>query len=375
MRLDVPRREFHEAAAMANVAAAGRTSIELLQSLKLEANQIGLRILGCDGELWVERTVPCVVHDLGSWCVSGKLLVDLLGSLPDGDLHLEVDGHALVLSQGPSVYRVNVHDAADFPEIPDLDGDNRLAMPADTLKSAIDSVLYAVAKDGHRQILTGVLFECDGATLRLVSTDTHRLALRRLQLSGDGTGPMIGSELNYVLPEKALRLARNLPAPDGKPIEIRFAERRMAIDVPSVRLVSQLIEGTFPAYERVIPTEFTRTWTVEIDQLAEKIKRTMILARDNAGRVCFFGDGDQLILTARSEEKGEAKEEVPMLSTGPALETAFNGAYVLDVLNALSGMGSSGVRIEMTEGQRPAVFRSADDLEGYLAVIMPMALR
>lgn len=375
MRLDVPRREFHEAAAMANVAAAGRTSIELLQSLKLEANDTGLRILGCDGELWVERTVPCAVHEIGSWCVSGKLLVDLLGSLPDGDLHLEVDGHALVLSQGPSVYRVNVHDPADFPEIPDLDGQNRLAMPADTLKSAIDSVLYAVAKDGHRQILTGVLFECDGATLRLVSTDTHRLALRRIELSGDGTGPTIGSELNYVLPEKALRLARNLPAPEGKPIEIRFAERRMAIDVPSVRLVSQLIEGTFPAYERVIPTEFTRTWTVEIDQLAEKIKRTMILARDNAGRVCFFGDGDQLILTARSEEKGEAKEEVPMLSTGPALETAFNGAYVLDVLNALSGMGASGVRIEITEGQRPAVFRSADDLEGYLAVIMPMALR
>ncbi|MEJ5171798.1 MAG: DNA polymerase III subunit beta, partial [Fimbriimonadales bacterium] len=229
MRLDVPRREFHEAAAMANVATAGRTSIELLQSLRLTATEYGgLTILGCDGELWVERTVPCMVHEPGSWCVSGKLLVDLLGSLPDGDLHLEVDGHALVLSQGPSVYRVNVQDPSDFPEIPDLDGEKVLALPADLLKGAIDSVLYAVAKDGHRQILTGVLFECDGTALRLVSTDTHRLALRRIALEsvrgdrpfskalrhvaqeGEWAGPIIGSELNYVLPEKALRLVRNL---------------------------------------------------------------------------------------------------------------------------------------------------------------------
>lgn len=375
MRLEVPRKEFHEAAAMANVAAAGRTSIELLQSLKLEAGDSGLRILGCDGELWVERSLPCMVHEPGSWCASGKLLVDLLGSLPDGDLHVEVDGHALVLSQGPSVYRVNVQPSSDFPEIPDLDGENRLSLPSETLRSAIDSVLYAVAKDGHRQILTGVLFECDGSTLRLVSTDTHRLALRKIVLAKASDAPTIGSELNYVLPEKALKLVRALAAAEGKPLEIRFADRRLAIDVPGVRLVSQLIEGTFPAYERVIPTEATRTWTVEIDQLAEKIKRMMILARDNAGRVCFYGDGDQLVLTARSEEKGEAKEELAILSTGPSLETAFNGTYVLDVLNALSGLGASGVRIELTEGQRPALFRSADEGDDYLCVIMPMALR
>jgi len=110
---------------------------------------------------------------------------------------------------------------------------------------------------------------------------------------------------------------------------------------------------------------------VEVDQLAEKVKRTMILARDNANRVRFKGEGDQILLAARSEEKGEAKEEVLMIPSNGEVEIAFNGKYVQDVLSAIEG---PGVRIEMTESSRPAVFRPADDESGYFCVIMPMAL-
>ena len=137
------------------------------------------------------------------------------------------------------------------------------------------------------------------------------------------------------------------------------------------QLVAQLLAGAYPNWERVVPSESTRSWSVETDQLAEKIKRALILARDNAFRIRFTGGGDQLTLTARSEEKGEAKEEVPMVASNGELEIAFNGRFIADVLGAIE---DEGVRIEMTEHSRPAIFKPANDGQSYFCVIMPMAL-
>ena len=136
-------------------------------------------------------------------------------------------------------------------------------------------------------------------------------------------------------------------------------------------LQSQLLAGAYPNWERVVPSESTRTWSVEVDQLAEKVKRTMILARDNANRVKFKGNEDQILIAARSEEKGEAKEEVPMVASNGDVEIAFNGKYVQDALSQIKG---PGVKIEMTESSRPAIFRPVESDNEYFCVIMPMAL-
>jgi DNA polymerase-3 subunit beta len=157
--------------------------------------------------------------------------------------------------------------------------------------------------------------------------------------------------------------------PDGESVQIRFGKERIGVETSSAKVVAQLIAGTFPNWERVVPSEVTRTWTVEADQLLEKVKRTMILARDNANRVRFRGADDQILLSAHSEEKGEAKEELPMIGQNGEVEIAFNGKFVQDALGPIAG---PGVRIEMTEGSRPAVFRPVDGDNGYFCVIMPM---
>jgi DNA polymerase III subunit beta len=351
---------------MALAAASGRTPIPILQNLKIEAHDGGLRVLGCDGEMWVEREVACLVQDPGSVCVQARLLGDIVSTLPDGDVNLQVNnGSGMLLQQGNSEYRMLTLDPSDFPEPPDYGGESELTLPMGVFRKAVDSVLYAVSSDAHRPILTGVLFSYDGTTLTLVATDTHRLAVRRLEQPG------IGANVTAVVPEKALKSIKNLPLSDDSSLTIRFGDGRLGVEVGGAKVVAQLLAGAYPNWERVVPGESTRVWTAEADQLLEKTKRIMILARDNANRVRFKGDGDQILLAARSEEKGEAKEEVPIVSQNGDLEIAFNGKYVQDVLEALD---SEGVKIEMTESSRPAVFRPADDGEGYFCVIMPMAL-
>lgn len=368
MKLDCPRKELYDAVSTANAAASRSTPNPFLQNLKLEADaaEQTLRVLGCDGEMWVERQIPCMVADGGAICVQARLLVDILASLPDGDLQLFLaDGQGLMLKQGASEYRLVTLDASDFPEAPDYSGEAQLTLPMKTLRDAVDSVLYAVSNDTHRPILTGVYFRYDSKVLTLVATDTHRLAVRRIEQEG------FGAEIDLVIPEKALKIIKALPLADAETVTLHFGSGRLGVNTAGTKVISQILAGVYPPWERVVPVEFTRSWTVEIDQLTEKVKRVMIYARDNANRVRFSGIGNEIRLSAKSEEKGEAKEEVPMVATGGDLDIAFNGRYVLDALEAMPG---PGVRIEMTESSRSAVFRPADDGDSYFCVIMPMAL-
>jgi len=306
-----------------------------------------------------------MVTEPGAICLQASLLAALVGSLPDGDLQLQtLDGHGALLKEGASEYRLQTLDASDFPEPPNYGGEGELTLKMSTLREAVDSVIYAVSTDAHRPILTGVLISYDGNALTLVATDTHRLAARKLDQSG------IGSGVTAVIPEKALKAIKGLPVPDDETVTIKFGGGRLGVEAGGAKVVSQLLAGAYPNWERVVPSESTRTWSVEGDQLAEKVKRTMILARDNANRVRFRGADDQILIAARSEEKGEAKEEVPMVASNGDVEIAFNGKYVQDALAQIKG---DGVRIEMTESSRPAIFRPVEG-DDYYCVIMPMAL-
>ncbi len=365
MKLDCPRKDFNDAVTMAAAAASQRTSVNILQNLKVEARDSGVRVTGCDGEMWVERDVACMVTEPGSVCIQAALLRDLVGKLPEGDLQLfTLDGSGAMLKEEGSEYRLQTLDAEDFPTPPDLEGESELTLKMSDFKSAVDAVLYAVSADQHRQILTGVLFTYNGQTLTLVATDTHRLAVKRVEQPG------IGSSVTAVVPEKALRAIKQLPVSEDSEIVLRFGGGRMGVEAGGARIVTQLLAGAYPNWERVVPTESTRVWSVERDQLEERVDRMMVLARDNANRIRFRGADDQIVIAARSEEKGEAKEEVPMISSDGNIEIAFNGKYVVDALKAVQ---DAGVRIEMTESSRPAIFKPADH-EDYFCVIMPMAL-
>jgi len=366
MKFDCPRREFHDAVSAAAAAASVRTSVNILQNLLVEASNDGIRVVGCDGEMWVERRVACMVTEPGAVCLQARTLNEITSQLPDGDVTVKtLEGHGVMVSQGASEYRLQTLDAADFPEPPDFGGEDDLRIKMGVLKSAVDSVLYAVSTDFHRQILTGVLFTYNGSTLTLVATDTHRLAVRRLEQPG------IGTSVNAVVAEKALKAIKALPVDDETEVEIQFGSGRLGVEASGAKVVSQLLAGAYPNWERVVPSESTRCWKVEADQLQQKVKRAMILAKDNANRLRFKGEGDQIVIAARSEERGEAKEEVPMIPRNGDVEIAFNGRYVQDFLDAIDG---PGVQVDMTESSRPAVFRPADDEDSYFCVIMPMAL-
>lgn len=366
MKITCPRKEFFEAVSAAGQAASARTSVNILQTLKIEAAGSSVRVVGCDGEMWVERRFASVVEEDGAICVPAKLLVDIVNSLPDGDVHLATsDGTNVTLTHGASEYRLHSLDPIDFPDAPDFGGESNLSLTLGEFRDAVDSVIFAVSTDPHRQNINGVQVSYDGSTLRLVATDTHRLAVREVLKEG------LGSNVTTIVPAKALRAIQALPFPDDMVIDLNFGNGRVGVSTDSAKIVTQLLTDKYPNWERVVPAESTRSWSLERDQLGSKVRRAMIVAKDSANRLRFKGNEETLLIAARSEEKGDAKEELNMISTNGDLEIAFNGKYVLDALEPISG---PGIKVEMTESMRPAIFRSADEEKQYFCVIMPMSL-
>lgn len=365
MKLECSRKDLLDALNLAATASSVRTAMPILQSIKLTAVDSGLTLLGCDSEMWAQRSILANVEEPGAICVQASLIRDLVSKLPDGRVTFSLEGGNLMLRTAMSEWRMLALPAEDFPEIPPTEAKATIRLQMSEFRDAVDRVSYAVADDYTRPVLTGVLFNYDGTKLTLVATDTHRLAVLNLDKPG------IGSEVNAVVPEKALKAIKQLPIGDDEEIEVAFDETRLSVDVGQGKVVSQLLIGQYPNWRRVVPAETTRAWTLDRAELVDNITRAMILAKDNAYRIRFKGHGDQVLISARSEEKGEAKEEVAVVGKNGDIEIAFNGKYVLD---ALSAMKCDGIKAEMTEASFPAIFKPLEGEEGQFCVIMPMAL-
>lgn len=365
MKFECSRKDLLDAVGLCAPLAAQRTSLPILNTLRLEAADSSLTVLGCDGDMWAERRILAAVERPGAVCVSAGLLKDVVSNLPDGQITIQQEGTSVFLRQGASEYKMLMFSADEFPPIPEVGDTAQLRLSMGEFKSAVDSVAYAVAEDQSRPQLTGVLFVYDGRLLTLVATDTHRLAVCRIEREG------IGSELHAILPAKALRAIKGLPLGDEEEVTVKFDDTRFYVDTENARVVSQLLSGAFPDWERVVPKEYTRAWTIDRAELLDNVKRTLVIARDSANRIRFSGQGEHVLLTARSEDRGEAKEQVSVVAKDGEIEIAFNGKFVQDALAALR---SDGIRAELTEPSRPAVFRPIEGGDNQFCVIMPMAL-
>jgi len=366
MKATVSRKELNDALMIAASASSQRTPQGILGSIRVDAKDGTLNLLGCDGELYASASCPAQVASAGSACVPQQLFSQIVGALPDGECTLELEGTSMCLRQNESDWRMTTLLVDDFPAMPEVQQTSSLTLPFSELKAAVEGVAFAVSDDfSNRLVLTGVLFSYDGSTLTMVATDTHRLAVNRIHRGG------IGSSLTVIVSGKALKTIRALPVADDADLSLSFDESRVSVNIGSAQVVSQLLTGQYPNWERVVPQEFTRVWTVDKGELYDNIKRAMILAKDTANRIRFSGNGDKVVISARSEDKGEAKEEVSVVGKNGDLEIAFNGRYVMDALQA---MKSDGIRAEMTESSRPAVLRPTEGGDDHFCVVMPMAM-
>jgi DNA polymerase-3 subunit beta len=334
----------------------------------LETGVDGLRVTATNLDLTITVVVPATVLEEGRITVPARLLGEFVSSLGDAPCTMELEPTTQVLKLTGGVHRANVHgiDAVEFPPLPARDTETSIEVDAVTLQNAITQTVMAASSDEASPVLTGVLLQIEGNRLTLAATDRHRLAVKTIDVTVNGTPPVT----SVIVPSRHLSEVARAVNPNRPTVGIAFAHARNQVffTLKDVEISSRLIEGTYPNYTQVIPGESTTTVSLSTASLLREAKTAAVLARDAANPVRLrIGDGT-LTLLAQTAEVGD--DEAPLTATvqGDDVQIAFNARYMLDALSALD---SDEVQLSFNGSLQPGVIRPVGK-DDYLCIIMPV---
>ena len=368
MRFSCPSHELQRGTQIAVRATPSRpTTVPILSNVLIQAVDSQVILTCYDQEVGIRVTLPAVVEVAGEATCHAKTLSDLMNDLPAADVVVSLDDRQNVtLSCGKSEFTLAGLAPEDFPLLPDVGDDTRFLIQSSLLRDVIKQTIFAVCDDESRPALTGVFFSIEPDKLTAVSTDTHRLCIREVNLPG-----LVG-ETEIILPARALdQFTRALPTDTDPTVEIRIARNQAQLQCSGVTVVSRLVEGPFPHYQRVLPSGFDKLLTVEREPLLRALKRVAVVARsEKAHRVVLKGTDALLELTSESSGVGRVYEEVPSTLEGEQVELVFNCGYLTDVLSVMEW---KVVRLEVSGKLTPCIVRGEDD-ETYRYVVMPMQM-
>ena len=365
MKVICARKDLYEGVQTAGRAVSPRTSLPILGHLLMTAEEDRLRISATDLEIGMECVVEAKVEEPGSLTVPAKVFTEFLAALPETDVAISVDeSNTVSVKCGTSDFAILALPPEEFPMLPEVREEVSFTIEHDAVREAIRKTSFAISQDESRAILTGILMQVAESGLKLVATDTHRLC-------GEDS-PLVESHgtVNAIVPGRALNeLTRIVPEGAGT-VEVGIASSQIKFKIGDTILISRLIEGQFPNFEKVVPKEHNRKLTIPTEQLLQSVKRVAIVARENNNRTILSTEGGTLTLTAESGSVGKAHEEVEVIREGEDVKVAFNAKYLLDVLGVID---TEAIEVELTGEVSPAVIRPQGQ-DNYTYVLMPMQL-
>lgn len=358
MRIRAERDDLADIFSRANRAIGARTAVPVLQGLLCDVSGSSLWVTGTDHEMTVRASTTVEVMEEGRAVIPGKLLGDAVRRMPPGAVTIgSKEGEVEIVGKGPR-FSIRPLTTEDYPEISDTTGEG-VEVDGEELAAAINQVVVAASTDSARPILTGVLFESSPEGLRMVSTDSYRLAVK--DLAG------VGLEGTALVPARGLReLPRTIGAAK---VTARLGDREAVFTSERGTLRLRLIEGSFPKYRSLLPESYPNQVVVEKEDVLDALGRVSLVAEDHIPVRLKLADGGVEVTVTRQDVGGES-EHISGTYTGSDEEVsvAFNPRYLADGVAAVEG---DQIRIQVIDGVRPSV---VDGGEGntFIYLLMPV---
>jgi len=364
MKVICDRAALAEALNLAGGVVVSRTPKPVLTCVKLSAEGGALTLAATDLEVALHRTIDQVeTQEDGEALVSADKLTAIVRESSDPTLTLETEGDTTHVRGADSHYKIFGYPPSEFPPVKPFDGEADYTIGAGSLDELISKTLFATARENSRYAINGVLVEREGKHLTMVATDGRRLAFARGAAGGDGEGQSV------IIPTKALNLIGRLLDDPGEEVRVKVTENQAVFATEAATLTTNLVEGNFPPYKDVIPKDQDRKATFATDKLASAVRRAALLTNEESKGVKLAFSAEQLVLSSRAPEMGEAEVNVPVESyTGEAVEIGFNPQFLTDVLKVVD---ADEVSIELKSPDKPGVIKTGPD---FLYVLMPIRL-
>ena len=356
---------------MVGAAVAARTTKPILSNIKAVAQDDALTLMATDLEVGIRYELRGVtVHRPGEAILPAGRLTSILKETGDGEITLDAGPETTTIKLTGGRYELPGGEPGEFPDVPAFDAGGRYhEITAGVLRTLIRRTAFAAEKkESTRWAVTGVLWEADGDQVRLVATDTKRLALTSGPAEVHGE-PAEGKPHSHLVPLKAVQLLDRTLSDDGERVRVSLRPNMALFQTERAVLHTQLVEGRFPPYRDIIPKKLAVKLTVNVHDLLSKVRQAAIMTDDESKRVDFAFEPGRAVLTARGPDTGSSEVELLLPDyAGPEVKIAFDPAYLTDMLRAVEGEPTA--TLEMTDGTKPAVFRIGD---GYTYLVMPLS--
>jgi len=373
MKFKINRDHFTYGLAQVLNVVGSKATMPILSNVLIEAEKDQISLTTTNLDLGIRCKIKAEVKEAGAVTLPVKRLASIVRELPNVDVAFDASpNHQVKLTSGGSTFRIMGIGRDEFPPLPEFGDEKAFTIDQAELATMLRSVSYAQSTDETRYILNGVYFNFHEGKLSLVATDGRRLALisKEMEVPAEKAGSII-------LPAKTVAELVHL-LDKGEKVKINFNERRCAFQiasnkdtgglVDSVYLYSKVVEGNYPNYQQVIPKETHQRIKLERELFQQCVHRAALVCSEKANSVKLKVATNLLEITAQSPDFGEAHESMAINYSGPDLQVAFNPAFMMDPLKALT---KDEIFFELKDEVSPGVFKT---LENFVCVVMPVRL-
>lgn len=364
MELVVVQEKLAKALAAAGRIAGHRTELPVLNNILLRTDGGRLLVAATDLEIASTQHIGANISRHGQITVPARLVGEFVANLPKGNVTLRADGDHLHISAGGYSSTIHGVSADEFPELPTIDSQQAIQyqLAAVDLKQAISQTIVAASHDSTRPVLTGVYWHTHDGELYLAATDGYRLAERRLAT--------VQSQVQAIVPVVALQEALRALDDTTTEIEVLLDETQIRLRIQDIEITSRLIDGNFPDYRQLIPSNSQTEITVDRDELVRIVKIASLFARQSGGSIMVTANSDSQTLSvhAVASELGENTSEASATVTADGIIT-LNPRYVTEALSALDG---DQIVVRFQGPLAPCVLTALPDKPNYQHIIMPL---
>ena len=342
-----------------------RQTLPILANILVRKDGERVSFTATDLEIQIQTSAEIGAgKDAAATTVAARKLVDILRALPEADVALALSNKKLAIASGRSRFNLQTLAAEEFPTVAQAEFTADFTLPASTFKYLLSMVHFAMAQQDIRYYLNGMLLVVDGTTVRAVATDGHRLAL--CEVAKDGAS----NKIEAIIPRKTvLELSRLLPDSD-EPVRVQMAANQVKFSFGDIELVSKLVEGKFPDYQRVLPAANTKVFAIGREDLMHALQRAAILTTDKFKGVRMVLGTGTLKITSTNADQEDAQDELEIDYTGDGLDIGFNVNYLLDVL---ANLKNEQISFSLGDALGSALITMPDS-EKFKYVVMPMRI-
>ncbi|MDO8302308.1 MAG: DNA polymerase III subunit beta, partial [Sedimentisphaerales bacterium] len=333
----------------------------------ITADKDSVRIGATDLEIGITYRIAQVqVEQAGEAVVPADRLAAIVRESVDEVVSFEATESACHLKGADSHFTIYSNDPSQFPAIPDFDGTPSLEIELSKLQIGVEQTLFATARESTRYAINGVLWELHGKKLTLVATDGRRLARCKVDVVGTPDTELAGKRI--IVPAKTMALLDKVGGSEKDKAAVKFIDNQVVIACANVVISSNLVEGNFPKYEDIIPTDYTNKIILKTEATLSAVRRAALLTNEDSKGIKLAISKNVVVFSSRAPETGDAQIDMSIEYSNEPIEIGFNPAFLVDVLRVIK---TKEFELELGQPDRPGLFKSGPN---FLYVVMPINL-